>query len=256
MLLTIDVGNTNTVYEIFDGDESIGSFRLSTNSKRTMDELGMLEVTYFNCFGYKITDIENVVISSVVAGVMRALIQSIEKYFGITPLIIDQDIETDLVYSSPDKLGSDRAVAMVAAIEKLGAPLIMLDCGTATTVDAVAPDGHYMGGVIIAGLNTSSRALLEKAPALPAFEAKKPAGVIGHDTIWQLQAGAVYNFIGGLEHIIREMKKEMGCEGIKVVATGGLSGLAVENCPSIDFSDDNLISDGLLLLYKRWKENH
>jgi len=251
MLLTIDVGNTNTVYDIYDGNKRIGSFRLSTNSSRTMDELGMLECQYFDCFGLDKSKIDCVIISSVVFGVMKALVTSIEKYFGIRPLIVDQDIDTGLKYESPDKLGSDRSVAMIAAIQEYGAPLIMLDCGTATTVDAVSPDGVYMGGAIVAGLNTSTKALLEKAPALPGFELKKPDGVIGHNTIWELQAGAVYHFIGGLEYMITEMKREMGFDNIKVVATGGLSALAAKHCKSIDIHDPDLISKGLLLLYKR-----
>ncbi len=253
MILTIDVGNTNMEYGLFESGKLVSSFRLSTNTNRTSDELGVLACQYFARFNHKIEDVKDVIICSVVPHIMHSLTNSIVKYFGKTPLIVDADVDPGLEYDGDERLGTDRAVAIVAAVKKYGTPLIVLDFGTATTVDAVDPNGKYLGGAIISGLRISTDALSMRTSTLPRIELAKPAGVIGKNTIWQLQAGAVYNFIGGIEHIIKVTKAEMGYPDAKVICTGGLSRLAADNCASIDVIDRSLILDGLMILYNRHK---
>lgn len=155
MLLTIDVGNTNMVFGIFEGERLAGSFRLRTESTATSDEIGLLACTYFERFGWKPGDVEAVVIASVVPPVMYALTSAMVKYFGKTPLVVDDALDPGLPYGaldSDERLGPDRSVACIAAMEKYGKPLVVLDFGTATTVDAVDKHGVYQGGCIAAGL--------------------------------------------------------------------------------------------------------
>ena len=153
MLLAIDVGNTNMVFGMFEGETFTGSFRLMTDANRTSDEIGLSAWEYFQRFGLKTEDVENVIIASVVPQVMHTLTNAMVKYFGKTPIIVDEDVDPGLPYgvSGDERLGADRSVACIAALEKYGAPLVVLDFGTATTVDAVNREGAYMGGCITAG---------------------------------------------------------------------------------------------------------
>lgn len=171
MLLVIDVGNTNMVLGIFEGAELKGSFRLMTDANRTSDEVGLLMCQYFQRFGVALDQVEDVVIGSVVPQVMHTLSNAVRKYLGKVPLVIDEDLDPRLPYipcDSDERLGPDRAVADIAAIEKYGAPLIVLDFGTATTLDAVSADGVYLGGCITAGVRVSIDGLFQKnRPAAP-----------------------------------------------------------------------------------------
>lgn len=255
MLLTIDVGNTNMVFNIYEGRRSIGSFRLSTDANRTSDEIGLTACDYFRRFELPIAEVEDVIIASVVPQVMYSLTSAIIKYMNRTPIIVDEDVDPGLVYSGGGgRLGVDRAVDCIAALKKYDAPLIILDFGTATTLDAVSRSGEYLGGVIMAGMKISMEALFMRAAMLPRVELVKPSHVLGMNTVDQMQAGAVLGYIGSVEYLIRTMKAEMKEEGVRVVATGGLARLIAENTDSIDYLDPQLTPDGLLFLYEKYTQ--
>ena len=256
MLLAIDVGNTNMVFGLIEGDALTGSFRLMTDANRTSDEIGLAAWDYFQRFGLKTEDVEDVIIASVVPQVMHTLSNAIIKYFNKTPIIVDDGVDPGLPYgvSGDELLGPDRAVACIGAMAKYGAPLIVLDFGTATTLDAVNQAGEYMGGCITAGVRIAADALFTQTAMLPKVELVKPDTVLGCTAVGQIQAGAVVGYIGAMEYLIREAKRELGGGDIRVVATGGLARLIADNTGLIDDVDPSLILEGLLLIYKRYKE--
>ncbi|WP_297241391.1 type III pantothenate kinase [uncultured Flavonifractor sp.] len=254
MLLAIDVGNTNMVFGIYEGEELKGSFRLQTDANRTSDEMGLLMCQYFQRFGVSLDQLEDVVIGSVVPQVMHTLSNAVKKYLGKEPLVIDEDLDPRLPYipcDSDERLGPDRAVADIAAMEKYGTPLIVLDFGTATTLDAVSADGVYLGGCITAGVRVSIDGLFQKTALLPRVELVKPDTVLSTTAVGQIQAGAVMGYIGAMEYLIRQAKAEMGGEDIKVIATGGLARMVADNTPLIDVVDPQLVLDGLRIVYQR-----
>ena len=253
MLIAVDVGNTNMVFGIFDGDRLAGSFRLKTDANRTSDEIGLLAAAYFSRFGLRTAEVEAVIIASVVPQVMYTLNSAMIKYFGLEPLVIDGNIDPGLPYGVPgdERLGPDRAVADIAAIGKYGTPLIVLDFGTATTVDALSREGTYLGGCITAGVRISVDALFQKAAMLPSVELTVPDTVLGSTAVGQIQAGAVLGYIGSMEYLIRQAKDEMGYPQVKVVATGGLARMVADNTDLIDVVDSGLVLDGLRIIYQR-----
>lgn len=255
MLLTIDIGNTNMVFGIFKGKEMQGSFRLSTNATSTSDEIGIMAVAYFERFGYKAEDVEACIIGSVVPQVMYSITSAIIKYFGVAPLVVGTDVETGLEFDrrcyESGKLGIDRAIDCIAAIEKYGGPLMIVDFGTATTIDAVGPDGRYMGGTIGPGLQVSLDALVSRTAMLPRVELQMPETVLGRNTVEQIQVGVVGGYVGNMEYLIRRTIEEMGYENIKVIATGGLSRLIAQQTDYITQVDTGLTMEGLRLIYER-----
>ena len=254
MLLVIDVGNTNMVFGLYEGEQLKGSFRLTTDANRTSDELGLWLCQYFQKFGLEMDQVEGVVIGSVAPQVMHTLSNAIRKYVGKKPLIVDEDLDPGLPYvpcASEERLGPDRAVADIAAMDKYGAPLIVLDFGTATTLDAVSRDGVYLGGCITAGVRVSIDGLFQKTALLPRVELVKPDTVLGTTAVGQIQAGAVMGYIGAIEYLIRQAKSEMGEDDIKVIATGGLARMVADNTELIDVIDPQLVLDGLRILYQR-----
>ncbi|MEG0764512.1 MAG: type III pantothenate kinase [Pseudoflavonifractor sp.] len=253
MILAIDVGNTNMVFGIFDGDALVGNFRLMTDINRTSDEIGLLACAYFQRFGLDTARVEDVIIASVVPPVMYTLTNAVTKYFGRAPLIVDEDVDPGLPYcvSGNERLGPDRAIACVAALEKYGGPIIVLDFGTATTLDAVSREGVYQGGCITAGVRISTEALFQKTARLPNVELAMPERVLGYTAVSQIQAGAVMSYIGAMEYLICHAKEELGGGEIKVIATGGLARMVAENTKLIDTVDSGLVLEGLYLLYRR-----
>lgn len=253
MLLTIDVGNTNMVFTVFDGETRRGGFRLKTDGNRTADEIGLLVWSYFQRFGLAAEEVEDVVIASVVPPVMHALKTAMERYFGRTPLVVDEDLDPGLPYGVPgdERLGPDRSVACVGALARYGGPLIVLDFGTATTLDAVDRQGRYRGGCIAAGVRISMDALFQKTAMLPNVALCPPERVLGATAVEHIQAGCVLGYIGAMEHLVRLARAELGEEGIRVVATGGLSGMVARHSDIIDVVDDDLVSEGLRVIYRR-----
>lgn len=251
MLLTVDVGNTNIVFGFFQNDKLMETFRLVTKEKRTTDEWGLPLLQFISRMQASVDEIEAVVIASVVPSVMPSLLRAIETYLGQTPLVIDRDIIPTLQYEGEGRLGADRAVCCDAAIHKYGAPLLVIDLGTATTFDAVSDTGWYLGGCILAGVQVSADALAGKAALLPQIELTRPNTFLGLNTVEQIQIGSVSGYIGGIRYLIQETMQEMGQKKpIKVIATGGLAPLVAPHIPEIDLVDDGLILDGLRIMYE------
>lgn len=254
MLLTIDVGNTNMVFSIFDGEELKGSFRLTTVAGRTSDELGMDIWNQLSRLGVRPEDLTDAIVSSVVPPVMAALTDAVVRYLDKTPIVVDVDVDPGLPYGvmSNERLGADRSVACVAAIHKYGAPLILADMGTATTVDAISRQGSYMGGCITAGARISIEALFQKTALLPQVSLALPEKVLSGTAVGQIQAGAVLGYIGAMERLITQAREEIDEPEAIVVATGGLAPVIAAGTDLIDVVDGQLIPDGLRLLYQKY----
>jgi type III pantothenate kinase len=259
MLLVIDVGNTNMVFGVYDSDRLIHSFRLTTGDTYTSDEIGIRVWSYFQRSGLDVREVEDVVICSVVPGVMHTLTNAMVKYFNRTPIVVGEDTPPGLVYANNSEYakthGADRSVACVAALEKYGAPLIVLDFGTATKVDVMDKNGVYQGGSILAGVQISINALFQKTAKLPQVELAVPQNALQMNTVAQIQSGALLGYIGAMEYLVARSKQELNEpeETIKVVATGGLARLIAANTHMIDVVDSGLILEGLVSIYHRYK---
>ena len=254
MLLVIDVGNTNITLGVFDKEELKATFRMTAKQPRTSDEYGIQLCTLLEHRDFNIKQIDAVIVSSVVPDIMHSLGSAIIKYFHVKPLVMSTNLETGLVVNteSPRDIGPDRIVDAVAAYEKYGGPVIVIDFGTATTYDVVSEDGVFEGGVISPGIRTSARALWGGAAMLPEIEIKKPASIIAKETVSSMQGGLVYGYIGQTEYIVNRIK-EAGYEEAIVVATGGLGNIIVRETDVIDIYDPKLTLDGLRIIYEKNK---
>ena len=224
MLLVIDVGNTNMVLGVYKDTELLDHWRISTDRQRTTDEYGVLirELFYLNDF--RADDINAIIISSVVPPVVPTLERMCQRYFGLSPLLIGPGVKTgmDIRYDNPREVGADRIVNAVAAYEKYGGPVIIVDFGTATTFCAVDAKGVYLGGSICPGIGISTEALVQRTAKLPRIELKRTDSVICRNTIESMQAGVFYGFVGQVEGIVSRMRRELDMSA-RVVATGGLA---------------------------------
>ena len=255
MLLAIDVGNTNIVAGIFQDDKLVASFRMATDKQKSSDEIGLFMTQLLSLEGIDKSNIEDIIISSVVPPVMYSLTNACRRYIGREPLIVGQDILPDIniKYDNPKEVGADRIVNAVAARAKYGSPLVIVDFGTATTFCAIDRNGDYLGGVIASGIKISMDALFEKAAKLPRIEIVKPNKVIGSNTVESMQSGAVYGYVGQVEYIVGRIKEELGAPDCKVIATGGLAALIAEHADSIDFVDRLLTLEGLRMIYSDFR---
>lgn len=253
MLLTFDIGNTNIVMGVFpnDGDELIASWRMQTDTRRSADELGVTVYQMLELEGITREDISDVVVSSVVPQVMYSMLRMIQKFFGIDPMVIGPGTRTGIHirYDNPRQVGADRIVNAVAGVKKYGAPLIIVDFGTATTFCAINRDSQYLGGSIYPGIRISSEALYEKAAKLTRVELVKMDKVICTNTTQSIQAGVFFGYIGSVDAIVTRMKEELGGGEIKVIATGGFAQLIKQGSQQIDLIDPSLTLHGLNILY-------
>jgi type III pantothenate kinase len=252
MIFVFDVGNTNTVLGVYDGDELKYQWRVETNRNRTEDEFGMVVKSLFDASGLSFSSIDGIIISSVVPPIMFALERMCKKYFKLTPMVVGPGMKTGLniKYENPREVGADRIVNAVAAIHEYGSPLIIVDFGTATTYCYINEQRQYMGGAIAPGIGISTEALYSKAAKLPRIEITRPEGVIGKNTVSAMQAGIVYGYVGQVEGIVKRMIDQSE-QRPKVIATGGLSTLIAEESTIIDIVDPYLTLKGLQLIYKR-----
>lgn len=257
MLLVIDVGNTNIVLGVYDGKKLINDWRVATNKDKTSDEYGLVIEQIFNYHGLKTSDIDAVMISSVVPPLMYTLQAVSKKYFKCDPYIVGPGIKTgmNIKYDNPKEVGADRIVNAVAAYEQYGGPIIVVDFGTAITFCAVSKSGEYLGGAIAPGIKISSEALFMRTAKLPKVEIVKPDRVICKNTVNSIQAGLIYGYVGLVDNIIAKMKEELREEGeVKtVVATGGLASLISSESKYINRIDKLLTLEGLRIIYDRNK---
>lgn len=252
LIFVFDIGNTNMVLGVYDGDKLKHHWRVETNRNKTEDEYGMLIKSLFEHVNLTFADINGVIISSVVPPIMTALERMCDKYFLIKPLIVGPGIKTGLniKYENPREVGADRIVNAIAAIHDYGSPLIIVDFGTATTYCYVNGNKQYMGGAIAPGVGISTEALYSKAAKLPRIEIARPDHIIGKNTVAAMQAGILYGYVGQVEGIVKRMKAQTK-ENPKVIATGGLASLIAKESTVIDVVDPFLTLKGLQLIYKR-----
>jgi len=252
MLLVIDVGNTNTVLGVFDGEDLVHDWRIRTVTDHTVDEYGMLIYNLYKSSRISSKAISAIIISCVVPPMLNILEPLCLKYFNLRPLIVGPGIKTGMpiYYDNPKEVGADRIVNAVAAFEKYRRDLIIVDFGTATTFDYVSKKGEYMGGCISPGLMISSEALFERAAKLPRVELSRPRSVVAKDTISSMQAGIMFGYAGLVDGIVGRMKAEVKSDPY-VVATGGLAKVVAAEATSIDEVDDMLTLQGLRIIYGR-----
>jgi len=255
MLLAIDVGNTNLVFALFDGEDLRARWRISTDGRRTGDEYAVWLFQLLGIEGVSREQITHIIFGSVVPRADHNLTVLCEKYFGITPIVAGQgdaawNFEIDV--EQPSSLGADRALNCIAAHHMFGGDMIVVDCGTATKAEAVEYNGAYKGGIITPGINLSLDALVGKTAKLPRIAIGAPAtrSVIGRNTEDQMQIGVFWGYVAMMEGLIARMKKEVG-RPTKVVATGGLSVLFDDHTDIFDVVDTDLTIRGLQLLAAR-----
>lgn len=257
MLFVIDVGNTNTVLGVFEDDTLEYEWRIKTDRYKTEDEFGMLIQSLFEFKNLKFTDIDSIIISSVVPPIMFSLEKMSRDYFNLEPHVIGKESFSKYLkmnYPNPKEIGADRVVNAVAAIEEYGGPLIVIDFGTATTYCYINEKEEYCGGIIAPGMNISMEALYTKASKLPRIEIESPDSVLGKTTIDGMKSGIYYGTIGMIDGIVNRMKDELNTSP-KVIATGGLSQLIAEDS-TIDEVNPHLTLKGLYIIYKEIaKEN-
>ncbi|MBQ6347391.1 MAG: type III pantothenate kinase [Clostridia bacterium] len=253
MILTLDIGNTNMKTALFDGMEMKQYWRLSTNRNRTSDEYGMAMMNLLNHYGIDRGEVEGIMMSSVVPQINFTIEHMCRSYFGMEPMKIEPGVKTgiNIKYENPRELGSDRIANAVGAYELYGGPCITIDFGTATSFGAISAKGEFLGGAICPGLKLAADALTERTAKLPRFELVKPENVIGRNTVTNMQAGIVYGYIGQIKYLVNRMKREMGVEGIKVIATGGLAVLVAGESSVIDVMDGLLTLKGLRIIYEK-----
>ena len=253
MLLAIDVGNTNTVFAVYDGERFVSEWRLKTDGQRTSDQYFVWLNQLMLHAGVERARIDAIIVASVAPQTLFNLRDLATRYFQCRPMVIGDpsvDLGVEVRTDRPAEVGADRVVNAVAAVETYGVDLILLDFGTATTFDVVDGDGAYAGGVIAPGVNLSAEALYQAASKLPRIDIAKPAHVIGSDTVPAMQSGMYWGYVGLIEGICHRIKAELG-RGMTVVATGGLSGLFAKGTDVIDHTDPDLTMRGLVSIYRR-----
>src|SRR5213080_1408804 len=252
MLLTIDVGNTNTVLGVFKGEELVANWRLTTARQQTVDEYGVLTRNLFTLAGLDRDAITGVIISSVVPPVNWTLGEMARIYFGQKALFVEPGVKTGMsvLVDNPLEVGADRIVNGVAAFHKYGGPCVIVDFGTAITFDVISAKGEYLGGVIAPGIGIASEALFARAARLPRVEIKDPGKVIGTNTVTHMQAGLYDGAVDMVDGMLARIKKEIG-EDATVVATGGQARLVSKGSKHIQHTDEFLTLTGLRLIWEK-----
>lgn len=254
MILAIDVGNTNIVMGVMEGDKLIASFRLTTQTPRTSDEYGVTMTGMLLQRGINKEELKAVIIASVVPDIMYSLTNSIRRYFNIKPLIVGPGLKTGLAIrtDNPKEIGADRIVNCVAAYEMHGGPCMAIDFGTATTYDVVNEKGEFIAGITSPGIKISADALWQRAAQLPHIEIKRIKHILdAKNTITSMQAGLVYGYIGQVEYIVNKVKEEMNAPDMKIIATGGLARIIQDGTDIIDEYDSILTLKGLNIIYQK-----
>ncbi len=255
MLLAIDCGNTHIVFGVFDGDRLLNSWRVSTDTKKTEDEYLVLMSQFFDSINVEIKAIKGIIIGSVVPGVNAALSKMAAKYFSKAQLVFadyNTPTEIKLLIDNPEEVGADRIIDALAAVRKYGGDLIIVDFGTATTLDCVSAAGEYLGGAICPGVEISRNALFAHASKLSNIVLSRPPKVIGTNTADFLRSGMLWGYGGQVDALVCRMSKEWGKQP-RVVATGGLAPLIAEYSEAIDIVDITLTLDGLRMVWDKIK---
>lgn len=250
MLLVIDAGNTNITLGVFDGNNLKANFRMTTKVIRTSDEYGLMLIDLLRSRDIEISDVDAVIVASVVPQLMHSLTSGIIKYLKITPLIVGAGTKTGIKIAAvnPREIGTDRVVDAVAAYEIYGGPVLVIDFGTAITYDLITEDGTFIAGVTSPGLRIAANALWTQTAKLPEIEIAMPDTILAKETVTSMQAGLVFGCIGQTEYIVRRMLEESGIKNCKVVATGGLGKIIADATESIEVYDPHLTLKGLKII--------
>ena len=252
MLLAIDVGNTQTVVGLFNGHELADHWRIATDANRTSDELALMIQQFLGFHGFRSTTRSpGVAISSVVPRVTAELRQLTERYFSLPALVVEPGVRTGMpiLYDNPKEVGADRIANAVGAYDLFGGPAIVVDFGTATTVEAISAKGEYLGGAIFPGVEISLDALFERAAGLRRVELAAPKHVIGKSTVESIQSGAIYGFAAEVDGLVDRFAAELG--ECTVVATGGLAVMILPHARTVQHYEPWLTLYGLRIIFER-----
>ena len=252
MLLVVDVGNTQTHFGAYDGEELLEHWRFATVRSSTADELGAALRNLLGLRGYSFEDLDASIVSSTVPQLEPEWTAMARRYLGHEMLAVGPGTRTGMAirYDNPREIGADRLVNAVAVRERLGTPSVCVDFGTATTFDIVSHDGEYLGGALMTGIEISLDALSERGARLPKVDLAPPKSVIGKNTIDAIRSGVVFGYAGAIDAIMRRLYDELG-ERAQAIATGGLAGLVVPYTEELDEVDDLLTLTGLRLLHEK-----
>jgi type III pantothenate kinase len=252
MLLVVDCGNTNVVFAVRDGATWRGTWRIRTEPQRTSDEYGVWLISLIEHAGLGREDISAAVIGTVVPAALYHLRRMCRDWLSVEPLVARSTLDWgfDIRVTNPAEVGADRLLNTLAAHQRFGGPLVIVDFGTATTFDVVDKDGAYLGGVICPGINLSLEALHQAAAQLPRIGIARPQAVIGRQTVPAMQSGVYWGYVAMVEGLVTRIRAEYGGP-MKVVATGGLASLLAEGTMLIEHIDPDLTLDGLRMLAER-----
>lgn len=256
MLLAIDIGNTNLVIGCIEDDQILFKARIATDRTRTSDQYGVEIKNIIEAYGVKATQIDDCIISSVVPPVFNSVKTGVVKVIGKQPMVVGPGLKTglDIHMDVPSQVGSDRIVIAVAALAKYEAPLILMDLGTATTIEVVEPENKYMGGVIFPGVRVSLDALTSRTAQLPGISLEQPKHVIGKNTVDCMRSGMMYGTAAMLDGLVERIEEELGHKAT-LIATGGMAQFVAPLCKRDIILDKNLLLKGLNIIYKKNKKN-
>ncbi|HHL39643.1 MAG TPA: type III pantothenate kinase [Deltaproteobacteria bacterium] len=255
MLLTIDIGNTNITLGVFDGERLVRHWRIGTKKARTADEYGLMLMSLLSHSSIAPSELDAAVMSSVVPPVQETALAALRDYLGIRPLVVEPGVKTGMpiMTDNPREVGADRIVNAVAAYDRFKGPVIVVDFGTAVTLDYITARGEYAGGAIAPGVSVSAEALFHRTSKLPRIELKRPRSVIGKNTLESLRSGLFYGFLSLVDGMVERMRSEAAAETgtgrMNVIATGGFAALFAGGSRTIDETDEFLTLKGLRIIH-------
>ena len=255
LLLALDIGNTNVTVGVFDGEKLKATWRIASDVHRMPDEYASVLLNLLPLEDIPAASVREAVLCSVVPSLEVTFVSLLERYFGITPLVVGAGVKTGvkLATENPRVVGADRVVNAAAAQRLYGGPVIVIDFGTATTFDAVSREGDYLGGAIAPGIDIAAEALFLRTAKLPQVELTRPKNAIGRNTVSAMQSGIIFGYIGLVEGIVARIRQELGGEA-RTVATGGYAEIIARETPDIDIVNPDLTLIGLRMIYDMNRE--
>lgn len=251
MLLAIDIGNTNIAFGVFEGEKMRATWNVAADIYKTADEYAVLLLNLLPREGLGLSDIHHVIICSVVPPLEPIFEELSKRYLGISPLVVGPGVKTGVRIGTdnPREVGADRVVNAAAAHRLYGGPVIIIDFGTATTVDAISEEGEYLGGAIAPGIGIAVEALFERASKLPRIELIAPQRAIGRNTVTSMQSGVIFGYVGLIESLVHRIREELGGKA-RVIATGGLADVIAKETTVVDALSPHLTLIGLRLIHE------